>query len=144
MRSQASKHRLFNMQNDWILINSMRNETHVTDTSTIALETFEMHLSEEYVLPESNVFVLIATASGWEIWEGFKVGETDRIQVNRHGVVTSDGIYFEKNDSISFKSNLRGVTLKAITVVSRYGILWFFMLRIISRHVNQNKSKHID
>ncbi|XP_029347273.1 glutamate receptor ionotropic, delta-1-like [Acyrthosiphon pisum] len=115
---KASKHRLFNMQNDWILINSRRNESHVLNTSVIALETFEMHLSEAYVLPESNVFLFIDTPSGWEIWEGFKVGKMERIQVKRHGMVTSDGIYFEKNDSISFKSNLRGITLKATTVIS--------------------------
>lgn len=119
MYTQASKHRLFNMQNDWVLINSRRNESRVLDTSEIALETFEMHLSEAYVLPESNVFLFIDTTSGWEIWEGFKVGKMERIQVNKHGVVTSDGLYFEKNGSISFKSNLRGITLKATTVVSR-------------------------
>lgn len=125
MRLQASKHRLFNMQNDWILINSKRNESYVLNSSAIALETFEMHLSEAYVLPDSNVFLLIDTASGWEIWEGFKVGKMERIRVNRHGIVTSDGIYFDKNDSISFKSNLRGITLKATTVVSIDMVLTF-------------------
>jgi len=140
MRSQASKHRLFNMQNDWILINSRRNESRVMNTSAIAFETFEMHLNEAYVLPESNVFLLIDTASGWEIWEGFKVGKMERIQVNRHGMVTSDGIYFEKNDSISFKSNLRGITLKATTVVSRYGIIF----SMLGKHVDQIKSKLVD
>jgi len=120
MHSQASKNRLFNMQTDWILINSQRNESRLLNTSAIALETFEMHLSEAYVLPESNVFLFIDTADGWEIWEGFKVGKMERIRVNRHGMVTSDGLYLAKNDSISFKSNLRGITLKATTVVSRY------------------------
>jgi len=122
MRSQASKHRLFNMQNDWILINSRQNESHSRKTSAIALETFEMHLSEAYVLPESNVFLFVDFAGGWEIWEGFKVGKMERIQVNRYGMVTTDKLNFEKNHSISFRSNLRGITLKATTVVSRYRI----------------------
>lgn len=132
MHSQASKHRLFNMQNDWILINSRGNESRSLNTSAIALETFEMHLSEAYVLPESNVFLFIDTASGWEIWEGFKVGKMERIQVNRHGMVTSDGIFLAKNDSISFKSNLRGTTLKATTVVSRY---YVFCVRLCSKKI---------
>uniref|UniRef100_A0A2S2NTB4 Glutamate receptor delta-1 subunit n=1 Tax=Schizaphis graminum TaxID=13262 RepID=A0A2S2NTB4_SCHGA len=115
---KASKHRLFNMQNDWILINSRRNESHARDTSAIAFETFEMHLSEAYVLPESNVFLFVDFAGGWEIWEGFKVSKMERIQVNRYGMVTTDKLNFEKNHSISFRSNLRGITLKATTVIS--------------------------
>ncbi|XP_060852766.1 glutamate receptor ionotropic, kainate glr-3-like [Rhopalosiphum padi] len=115
---KASKHRLFNMQNDWILINSRQNESHSRKTSAIALETFEMHLSEAYVLPESNVFLFVDFAGGWEIWEGFKVGKMERIQVNRYGMVTTDKLNFEKNHSISFRSNLRGITLKATTVIS--------------------------
>jgi len=138
---QASKHRLFNMQIDWILIDSRRNGSYVLNTSAIALETFEMHLSEAYILPDSNVFLFIDTASGWEIWEGFKVGKMERIRVNRHGIVTRDEIYFDKNDSISFKSNLRGITLKATTVVSRYYDIIFSML---GKHVYHNKLKCID
>lgn len=123
MCSQASKHRLFNMQNDWILINSRRNESHLQDTSTIAFETFDMHLSDAYILPESNVFLFVDIADGWEIWEGFKVGKMEIIQINRYGLVTTDKLYFQKNYSISFRSNLRGITLKATTVVSEYRYL---------------------
>ncbi|CAH1738068.1 unnamed protein product [Aphis gossypii] len=115
---KASKHRLFNMQNDWILINSQRNESHLQDTSKIAFETFEMHLSEAYVLPESNVFLFVDIADGWEIWEGFKVGKMERIQINRYGLVTTDKLNLQKNYSILFRSNLRGITLKATTVIS--------------------------
>lgn len=108
------------MQNDWILINSRRNESHLLDTSTIAFETFDMHLNEAYILPESNVFLFVDIADGWEIWEGFKVGIMERIQINRYGLVTTDKLNFQKNYSISFRSNLQGITLKATTVVSKY------------------------
>lgn len=108
------------MQNDWILINTQRNESHLQDTSKIAFETFEMHLSEAYVLPESNVFLFVDIADGWEIWEGFKVGKMERIQINKYGLVTTDKLNLQKNYSILFRSNLRGITLKATTVVSKH------------------------
>lgn len=86
----------------------------------IALETFEIYLNKSYVLPESNVYLLIETDDNyaWEIWAGFKVSKMEKIQVHRHGIVTSDGIELNNNDSILLKSDLRDITLKATTVVS--------------------------
>lgn len=136
---QASKHRLFNMQNDWILITSRRlDENRGRNTSAIALETFEVHLNEAYVLPESNVFLFVATVGGWEIWEGFKVGMIERIQVHRLGTVTDNGLDLEKNHSVSFRSDLRGITLKATTVVSGRSES-AFRVRNLSIESNQSK-----
>lgn len=120
MLVQASKNRLFNIQNNWILIDSQRDANRVLETSMIALETFEIYLNKSYVLPESNVYLLIETDDNyaWEIWEGFKVSKMEKIQVHRHGIMTSDSIELNNNDSILLKSNLRGITLKATTVVS--------------------------
>lgn len=108
------------MQNYWILIDSRRGASSMSNTSKIALETFEMHLSKSYVLPESNVFLLVQTDENyaWEIWEGFRVSKMEKFQVHRHGTVTNNGIELNYNESILFKTDLRGITLKATTVVS--------------------------
>lgn len=103
-----------------MLIDSRGRDADRTDAAaTIALETFETHLSDCYVLPESNVFLFVRAGGNdaWEIWEGFKVGKTAKIQVRRHGTATSDGVWFD-NDSVSSRTDLRGITLKATTVVS--------------------------
>lgn len=103
------------MQNHWILINP-RRKVNATDSSTIALETFEKYLGEAYILPESNVLLFVETADdAWEIWEGFRVSKTDKIRVNKHGFVTSSAL--QLNNSIPIKADLRGITLKATTVV---------------------------
>lgn len=109
------------MQNNWLLINSQRDSNRVLNTSTIAFETFEIYLSESYILPESNVYLLIETDDyAWEIWEGFKVSKIEKIQVHIYGIVTNNGLELNNNDSISLKSDLQGITLKATTVVSSF------------------------
>lgn len=110
------------MQNNWILVDTRpaANANHV-DASTFALETFETHLGKWYVLPESNVFLVVRTDDGaWEIWEGFRAGTMEKIQVHKHGTVTSDGLRTNDNRSISSRADLRGVSLKATTVVSGF------------------------
>jgi len=108
------------MRNNWLLIESRgRGASAAVSAATIALETFETHLADFYVLPESNVFLLVKSDDGdddtWEIWEGFKVGETEKVRAYRHGTVTSDGVRFNNESS---RTDLRGITLKATTVVS--------------------------
>lgn len=107
------------MQYNWILVNSQQDDSNNVGTLEIALETFETHLGKAYVLPESNVFLFVRTDDqSWEIWEGFKVGKMERIQVHKHGTVTGDDFKLLNNGSNSPKTDLRGITLKAPTVVS--------------------------
>ncbi|VVC30079.1 Ionotropic glutamate receptor [Cinara cedri] len=118
---QASKDRLFDMRNNWILINSRADCVSSNDGQQVALETFETYLSEAYVLPESNVFLLVQTNdrdSSWDIWEGFKVSKTERIRVYRHGSASVNRLEVLDNNSVSLRSDLRGITLKATTVIS--------------------------
>lgn len=118
---QASKTRYFNKQNNWMLINSRQNDSNNVRTSEIARETFETHLDEAYVLPESNVFLFIRTDDeSWEIWEGFKVGKMEKIQVYKHGTMTGNDLKLLNNVSVSPRTDLRGITLKAATVVSGF------------------------
>jgi len=112
------------MQNNWMLIDSRgRGADRADAAAAIALETFETHLNDCYVLPESNVFLFVRAGGGdgdgdtWEIWEGFKVGKTEKIRVRRHGTATSEGVRFD-NDSVLSRTDLRGITLRATTVVS--------------------------
>lgn len=110
------------MQNKWILVNSRRRGAAADLSATaaeVALETFETHLSGAYVLPESNVFLFVETdGDAWEIWEGFKVSRTGKVLVFKHGTVTGDGPLELADDSVSLRTDLRGVVLKATTVVS--------------------------
>ncbi|XP_025422107.1 glutamate receptor 2-like [Sipha flava] len=123
---QASENRLFSRQNDWILVDPRRRRRRQDTDSTwsssaTALETFENHLADAYVLPESNVLLLVETddAGGtWDIWEGFKVGKAERIRVYKHGTVTSDGVLELNRNSVSPRTDLRGITLKATTVIT--------------------------
>lgn len=128
MRSQALNGRLFDSRNNWILIDSRADYANRTDDREVALETFKTHLSEAYVLPESNVFLLVRTVgrdSSWTVWQGFKAGKTERFRVYRHGSVTVDRLEAFDNDPVSFKSDLQGITLKAVTVVSEFYVdLW--------------------
>lgn len=116
---KASKNRLFSMENYWILINSQQNLKSV-DTAKVAQETFEICLSEAYVLPESNVILFVKIDdNAWELWEGFKVGKMEKIRVYKHGTATSGGLQL-LNDSIALRSDLQGITLKATTVVRKF------------------------
>jgi hypothetical protein len=81
------------------------------------------------VLPESNVLLLVETddvGGTWDIWEGFKVGKAERIRVYKHGTVTSDGVLELNRNSVSPRTDLRGITLKATTVVSTFRTAVFF------------------
>lgn len=116
------------MRNIWILINSRADYADSADGREVALETFETHLSTAYVLPDSNVFLLVRTGgrdARWVIWEGFRAGKTDRIRVYRHGSATAGRLEVFENDSVSFRSDLRGITLKATTVVREFYIFTF-------------------
>lgn len=121
---QASDNRLFDMQNQWILVDSRSTTKRSANTSAeVAARTFEKYLDGAYVLPESNVFVLVATdnagmGGAWDVWEGFKTSKTERIKVYRHGTVMGDmRAQFDGNRSMAVRTDLLGVTLKATTVV---------------------------
>lgn len=84
-------------------------------------------MSEAYVLPESNVYLLVKVDDHeWEVWEGFKVGKIEKIQAYKHGSITTDGLELY-DDSISLRTNLQGITLKATTVVRTY--LWWSKIK---------------
>lgn len=107
------------MHNNWILINSQQSENY-KNTSKTALETFEMFLNEAYILPESNVFLFVKIDDQtWEIWEGFKVSLMEKLKVYKHGTVSKNELELITN-SVSLRTNLQGITLKATTVVSDF------------------------
>lgn len=121
---QASDNRLFDMQNQWILVDSRPTTKRATNTSAeVAARTFEKYLNGAYVLPESNVFMLVATDNvgtghAWDVWEGFKISKTERIRVYRHGTVMGDmRAQLDGNRSMAVRTDLLGITLKATTVV---------------------------
>lgn len=120
---QASDNRLFNAQNEWILIDpSSSSRRSAEDRADAALQLFEDSLGGAYVLPESRVYAFVETGDGdgdaWEIWEGFKVGQSEKIRVHRHGTVTGAGSELNVNRSVALRTDLRGITLRATTVVS--------------------------
>lgn len=121
---QASDNRLFDMQNQWILVDSRPTTKRAANTSAeVAARMFEKYLDGAYVLPESNVFVLVATDNAgtgraWDVWEGFKTGKTERFRVYRHGTVMGDmRAQLDGNRSMALRTDLMGFTLKATTVV---------------------------
>lgn len=120
---QASDNRLFDKQNQWIIVDSRLTTKRAANTAEVAARTFEKYLDGAYVLPESNVFVLVATDNAgtgraWDVWEGFKISKTERIRVYRHGTVMGDmRAQFDSNRSMAVRTDLLGVTLKATTVV---------------------------
>lgn len=94
----------------------------VADASSAALKIFQDHFPDgAYVLPDSRVSAFVETDGddAWEIWEGFRVGKSEEIRVYKHGTVTSAVLELNINQSFSLRTDLRGVTLKATTVVSR-------------------------
>lgn len=134
-RAQASERRLFNAQNEWILVDSAADAPSPSSSSEdAALKTFRDHLDGAYVLPESRVyaFVPLRTDGGettWEMWEGFRVGKSEEIRVYEHGAVTAAGSVVREWDvgrSASSRTDLRGITLKATTVVSSLRFLRTF------------------
>ncbi|XP_050546126.1 uncharacterized protein LOC126908256 [Daktulosphaira vitifoliae] len=110
------KNRLFDMQNDWVLYNS-RRIYNTSDISSIVLDTFETHLSNAYILPDSNVYMFINVVNdGWEIWEGFRTGKEQPFKVFKCGKATAD--YVILNNINTERRNLKGIILKATTVIS--------------------------
>lgn len=106
---------MFSSQNDWVFFNGDGYPNN-DNTMAVALNEFETHLGESYVLPDSGVFLYQKTGRGvWEIWSGFRASKRDAIRVFRAGVASVDRI--ELYDLIGQKTDFRGVELKATTVV---------------------------
>lgn len=102
------------MQNDWLLFNQ-KSISNTNDTLTIVSIVFEKYLGKSYVLPDSGVFLFQKIGNNvWEIWSGFQSSKLDAIRVFKIGSASK---YIEMNDSIELRTNFRGTTLKAITVV---------------------------
>jgi len=111
---QASKRRLFNLQNDWVLFNRHGNPNK-TDALEIALHSFRTHMNQAYVMPDSRVYLLIEVDRHvWEIWDGFRLSVTEEVQVSRVGVMTPDRVEIKSSDRTNFKR----VVLSTSTVVS--------------------------
>jgi len=103
------------LQNDWLLFNQ-KSISNTNDTLTIALIVFETYLGKSYVLPDSGVFLFQKIGNNvWEIWSGFQASKLDTIRVFKIGLASK--YHIEMNDSIELRTNFRGTTLKAITVV---------------------------
>ncbi|XP_022170942.1 uncharacterized protein LOC111034171 [Myzus persicae] len=111
---QASKSRLFNLQNDWVLFNRHGNPNK-TEALEIALHSFRKHMNRAYVMPDSRVYLLIEVDRNvWEIWNGFRLSVTEEVQVSRVGVMTPDRVEIKR----SVRTNFRRVILSASTVLS--------------------------
>lgn len=105
---------MFNLQNIWILFNGFGNPNKM-ETFEIALQTFKTHMSQTYVLPDSRVYLLIRIDNDlWEIWDGFRLSVSERVQVSKVGKMTPDRVEMRKTN----RSNFHRVVLKASTVVS--------------------------
>jgi len=112
---KVSNDRLFNLQNDWLLFDR-KSISNTNDTLTIASVVFETYLGESYVLPDSGVFLFQKIGNNvWEIWSGFRASKLDTIRVFKTG--SASKYHIEINDSIQLRTNFRGATLKATTVV---------------------------
>jgi len=111
---QASKSRLFSLQNEWVLFNRHGNPNK-TDSLEIALHSFRTHMNQAYVMPDSMVYLLIEVDRNvWEIWDGFRLSVTEEMQVSRVDVMTPDRVEIKRSDRTNFKR----VILSASTVVS--------------------------
>jgi len=103
------------LQNDWLLFNQ-KLISNTNDTLTIASVVFEAYFGKSYVLPDSGVFLFQKIGNNvWEIWSGFRASKLDTIRVFKTGLASR--YHIELNDSIKLRTNFRGVTLKATTVV---------------------------
>jgi len=72
-------------------------------------------MNQAYVLPDSTVYLLIEVDRNvWEIWDGFRLGVTEEVQVSRVGVMTPDRVEIKRSDRTNFKRMI----LSASTVVS--------------------------
>lgn len=124
---QIAKDRIFNLQNDWLLFGG-KSMNSTNDTSAIALDVFEMYLGKSYVLPDSAVFFFQNIGHGvWEIWSGFRASKSDTIGILKVGMTSKDRM--EIDDLMRYRTNFRGVELRAITVVSAFLRLIFCSTR---------------
>jgi len=95
---------------------SLANEM---SSAQFALRTYQIYLTNAYVLPDAGVFLFLETYSDiWEIWSGFRASKLDTIRVFKYGTASSNWLtILELHNE---RRNFRGITLKSTTVVCRH------------------------